>query len=133
MEIDVGVITGLTNAEVEEQFPEIAGSLAATRDYGLVEGGETHNERTVRAQHIVGRLIREHDNSDCVLVFTHGGIMAHIIERLLGTDRLWGIGIRNTAIIEFSIDVDNWHLEGQVRANINLWRIALFNDACHLD
>ena len=132
-EIDVGVIAGLTPAEVEEQFPEVARSLAASRDFGLVDGAETHNDRTVRAQRLVDRLIREHYNKDRVLLFTHGGILVHIIERLLGTDRLWGLGVHNTAVFDFSIDVDNWHLEGQIRANINLWRINRFNDARHLD
>ena len=133
VEIDVGVFAGLTPTEVDERFPDIARSFAAARNFDLVEGAETYDERTTRAQRIVDGLINEHGNMDRVLVFTHGGILAHIIDRLLGTDRLWGIGIRNTGIFEFSIDVDSWHLQGQPRTNIELWRIIKFNDASHLD
>ena len=132
-EINVGVIAGLTRAEVEERFPDVATSLAATRDLDQVEGAETHNATSNRAQYVVDRLICKHDNSDRVMVFTHGGILAHIIKQLLGTDRLWGIGIRNTAIFEFSIDVGRWDLEDRVRNNQSLWRIVQFNDARHLD
>ena len=133
VESDVGVFTGLTHAEVEERFPEVARNFAATRDLDLIDGAETHNERTARAQRVVDRLIGDHDNSDRVLVFTHGGIMTHIVAALLDAERLWFLDIRNTAIFEFSIDVDAWHVQGQARTNINLWRIVRFNDASHLD
>ena len=132
-EINVGVVAGLTQAEVEEQFPGVAKRLAATRDFGLIEGAEAYNETTVRAQCVVTKIIREHDNTDRVMLVTHGSMLVHIVERLLGTDRLWGIGIRNTAIFEFSIDVGSWHLEDQSRINQSLWRIVRFNDASHLD
>ena len=133
MENDVGVFSGLTWADVEKQFPEVARDFAATRNLDLVDGAETHAERSARAQRVVDRVIGEHHNSDRVLLFSHGGIMTHIVARLLGADRLWGLGIRNTAIFEFAIDVDSWRLDGQSRANVNLWRIDRFNDASHLD
>ena len=133
VESDVGVFTGLTHAEVEERFPEVARDFDATRDLDLIDGAETHVERTARAQRVVDRLIRDHGNADCVLVFTHGGILTHIVAQLLGAERLWFLEIRNTAIFEFSIDVDAWHEQGQARTNINLWRIVRFNDASHLD
>ena len=132
-EFNVGVIAGLTRAEVEEKFPEAAKSIAANHVFDRVEGAETHNATSDRAQCVVDRLICEHDNSDRVMVFTHGGVLAHIIRRLLGTDRLRGVSIRNTAIFEFSIDVSRWHLEDRVRNNQGLWRIVQFNDAHHLD
>ena len=86
-EVNVGVIAGLTRAEVEEKFPEAVKSIAANHDFDQVEGAETHNATSHRAQYVVDRLICEHDNSDRVMVFTHGGGLAHIIRRLLGTDR----------------------------------------------
>ena len=133
VESDVGVFTGLTNAEVQERFPDVARNFAATRDLDLVDGAETHVERTARAQRVVDRLIRDHGNADRVLVFTHGGIMTHIVAKLLDADRLWFLEIRNTAIFEFSIDVERWHEDGPARTNMNLWRINRFNDASHLD
>ena len=132
-ENDVGVISGLTWTEMEERFPEVARGFAATRDLGLVDGAETHDERTVRAQRVVDRLVHEHDNTDRVLVFSHGGILTHIIAGLLGADRLWSLGIRNTAVFEFSIDVDKWYLDSRARANTNLWLIHRFNDVSHLE
>ena len=76
---------------------------------------------------------REHGNIDRVLLFSHGGIMTHIIGRVLGADRLWSIGMPNTAIFEFAIDVDSWHERGRSRVNPGLWRINRFGDASHLD
>lgn len=133
MEHDVGAFSGLTWAELEERFPETLREFNQTRNLDIVEGAETHDEITDRAERVVDRLISEHDNADRVLVFSHGGILTHVIARLLGTDRLWFLSIRNTAIFEFSIDVDNWHIEGRTRTNGNLWHIHRFNDARHLD
>ncbi len=50
VESDVGAFTGLTHAEVEERFPEVARDFGATRDLDLIDGAETHVERTARAQ-----------------------------------------------------------------------------------
>ena len=133
MEHDVGAFSGLTWAEIEERFPEAIRDFKTNRNLDIVEGAETHDEITVRAHRVVDRLISEHDNSDRVLVFSHGGILTHVIARLLGTGRLWFLGIRNTAVFEFSIDVDSWHMDGRTRTNVNLWRISRFNDAGHLD
>ena len=133
MEHDVGAFSGLTWAELEERFPETLREFNETRNLDIVEGAETHDEITARAHRVVDRLIAEHDNTDRVLVFSHGGILTHVIARLLGTDRLWFLSIRNTAIFEFSIDVDSWHIDGRTRTNVNLWRISRFNDAGHLD
>ena len=68
-----------------------------------------------------------------MLVFTHGGIISHIFAQLVGTDRMWGLGVRNTAVFEFTIAVDRWQLDGLDRFNTDLRRINLFNDASHLD
>ena len=133
VESDVGVFTGLTHAEVQQRFPDVARRFGETRNLDLIDGAETHVERTARAQRVVDRLIGDHRNADRVLVFTHGGIMTHIVAQLLGADRLWFLDIRNAAVFEFSIDVDAWHEHGQARTNMNLWRIVRFNDASHLE
>ena len=132
-EIDVGILSGLRVAEAGERFPEVARNVALTRDFDLVNGAETYRVRTARAQRVVNRLMSEHENADRVLVITHGGIMIDILAQLLGTDRLWFIEIRNTAMFEFSVDVDRWHMAGRTRAYANFWRIDRFNDASHLD
>ncbi|MYB48585.1 MAG: histidine phosphatase family protein [Dehalococcoidia bacterium] len=133
MEHDVGAFSGLTWAEIEERYPEEIRNFKANGNFDAIEGAETHDEILVRARTIVDRLISEHENDDRVLVFSHGGILTHVIYRLLGTDRLWTLRIRNTAIFEFSIDVEKWHEDGRTRTNFDLWSIIRFNDAHHLD
>ena len=127
------MFTGLTHAEVVQRFPEVARRFGDTRNLDLIDGAETYVEQTARAQRVVDRLTSDHGNADRVLVFTHGGIMTHIVAQLLGADRLWFLDIRNTGIFEFSVDVGAWHEVGQARTNMNLWRIVRFNDASHLD
>ena len=133
MEHDVGTFSGLTWAEIEERYPEQIGDFKANGNFDAIEGAETHDEILVRAGTIVDRLISEHENEDRVLVFSHGGILTHVIYRLWGTDRLWTLRIRNTAVFEFSIDVEKWHEDGRSRTNFDLWSIIRFNDARHLD
>ena len=132
VETNIGVISGLTWAEAEERIPEATREINATGNFDFVRGAETHIELTDRAQRVVDRLIREHVNTDSVLMFSHGGIMSYVICSLLGADRIWSLGIHNTAVFEFSIDKDRWYLDGPPLANKDLWRIERFNDAGHL-
>ena len=133
METDVGIFAGLTWSDVERQYPNIAGEFAKTRNLDIVDGAETHAQRSGRAGRVVDRVIAEHGNSDRVLLYSHGGIIQHIFAQLVGASRLWGLSVQNTAIFEFTIDVDRWNQGGQSRTNLNLWRIGRFNDATHLD
>jgi len=133
METDVGVFTGLTWEEVETQMPETARAFVEMRDMSLVEGAESYAERRERAGRVVDRLIADHANEDEVMAVSHGGIMQVIFARLMGSARLWGLSIRNTAMFRFRIDVDRWNLDGPALGNQSLWRIEAFNDASHLD
>ncbi len=133
MEHDVGAFSGLTWAELEERFSETLREFNETRNFDVIEGAETLGEIRARARRVVDRLVRLHENEHRVLVFSHGGILTWVIAQLLGADRLWGISVRNTAIFEFSVDVDKWHMDGHIRTANNLWRIERFNDARHLD
>ncbi len=132
METDIGVFTGKTWQEIEEQMPEIAREFSVNRNLELIDGAETYTQRTDRAQRVVDLLTGEHTDDDSVLVFTHGGIISHIFAQLIGTERMWGLGVLNTAVFEFSIAVERWQLDGHDRANTDLRRINLFNDASHL-
>ena len=133
METDVGVFSGMSWEEVEQQMPEVAREFAATRNLDLIDGAETFAQRSDRAQRVVDMVTGDHSDDDSVLVFSHGGIIQHIFAQLIGADRLWGLGVRNTAVFEFTIAVDRWRLDGHNRDNMNLRRINLFNDAAHLD
>ena len=133
METDIGVFAGKTWQDIEEQMPEVATEFALNRNLDLVDGAETYTQRSDRAQRVVDMLTGEHTDDDSVLVFTHGGIISHIFAQLVGTDRMWGLGVRNTAMFEFTIAVERWQLDGLDRVNSDLRRINLFNDASHLD
>ena len=133
METDVGVFSGLSWEEVEEQMPDVAREFAISRNLDLIEGAETFAQRSDRAGRVVDLVTAGHADDDSVLVFSHGGIINHIFAQLIETDRLWGLGVRNTAVFEFTIVVDQWRLDGHNRTNMNLRRINLFNDATHLD
>lgn len=132
METDVGVFTGLTWEEVETRMPETARAFVEMRDMDLVEGAESYAQRRARAGRVVDRLIDDHSNEDVVMLVSHGGIMQVIFARLMGSERLWGLSIRNTAVFRFRIDVDRWSLDGPPLGNQSLWRIEAFNDASHL-
>ena len=133
IETDVGVFTGLTWEEIETRMPELARAFSKTRDMNLVEGAENYARRRARAERVIDRLIADHSNEDIVMLVSHGGIMQIIFSALMGAERLWGIGVRNTALFRFEIDVDRWRADGAALANQNLRRIELFNDARHLD
>ncbi len=132
METDIGAFTGKTWQDIEEQMPEIAREFAVSRSLEIVEGAESYAQRSERAQRVIDMLTGSHTDDDSVLVFTHGGFISHFFAELVGTERMWGLGVRNTALFEFTIAVDRWRLEGHERFNSDLRRINLFNDSSHL-
>ena len=129
----MGCSPGLTWDDVQARFPEMARRFAETRNMDVVEGAETFEQRMERGSRVVDRVMAEHTNDDRVLVFSHGGIMQYQIARVLGTKRVWGLSVRNTAMFEFAIDEDGWQSDVQETVNLSLWRINRFNDASHLD
>ncbi len=133
METDVGIFSGLNWEDIETRYPEIAVEFAETRNMDIVEGAETLAEKRTRAQRVIDRLIADHDNDHQVLVVSHGGIMQFFFAQLVGSNRLWGLSVRNTGVFDFSIDVDKWHLDGHALGNVNVARISRFNDTSHLE
>lgn len=133
VELEVGVFSNMTGEEIKKAFPEVAREFAETRNFDIIEGAETHAECMARAQRVAGRLADEHKNSDRVMLFSHGGILRHIIARLLGTDQVWALKIGNTSIFEFTVDLEDWELDPKTRTNVKQWRIDRFNDSRHLD
>lgn len=133
METDVGIFSGLNWEDIESRYPEIAVEFAETRNMDIVDGAETLAEKRGRAQRVIDKLIADHDNGDQVLVVSHGGIMQFFFAQLVGSNRLWGLSVRNTGVFDFSIDVDKWHLDGHALGNVNVARISRFNDTSHLE
>ena len=133
METDVGVFSGLNWEDIQSRFPEIAVEFSATRNMDIVEGAETLAEKRARAQRVVDKLIEDHSNDDEVLVVSHGGIMQFFFAELVGSNRIWGLSVRNTGVFDFSIDVEKWHLDGHALGNVNVARIIRLNDVRHLE
>ena len=133
METDVGVFSGLNWKDIEERYPEVASEFAETRNMDIVEGAETLAERKARAKRVVDRALADHANKDQVLIVSHGGFMQSIFAQLMGSNRLWGLSVKNTGVFDFSIDVEKWHLGGHALGNVNACRINRFNDISHLE
>lgn len=133
VELKVGVFSNLTGEEIEKAFPALAREFAATHNFDIIDGAETNEECNARAQRVLDRLSAAHNNSDRVMLFSHGGILRYLISRLLGTEQVWSLEINNTAIFEFTVDVDSWEQAPKTRTNLSLWRIDRFNDTRHLD
>ena len=133
METDVGIFTGLNWEDIEERYPEIAVEFAETRNMDIVDGAETLAERRARAKRVVDKVIADHVNDDRVLLVSHGGFMQFIFSQLVGSNRLWGLSVRNTGVFDFSVDVEKWSLGGQTLGNVNVGRINRFNDVRHLE
>jgi len=131
-EHDIGIFSGLTWAEIGESFPNVARRFHETRDWDIVEKAETLAQRSARGRRVIDTVIDCHDNDDVIVLFTHGGILSHMVAALMGTDRTWGTSVKNTALFEFTIDLERWPRDGAGRHNTWLWRIDRFNDASHL-
>ncbi len=132
METDMGAFSGLTWEEAQRRMPHAAREYESTRSLDGVPGAESYRQRAARARRVVERMIADHANDDGALLFSHGGIMNHIFAEIVGASRLWGLGVRNTAVFEFEIDVGEWANDGHSRFDSRLWRIERFNDSSHL-
>ena len=79
----------------------------------VVEGDETSREHRARGRRVVDAILSRHANDDVVLMFTHGGIMGHILAALMGTNRTWGLGAQNTAPWHRGGAGGGWGRQGQ--------------------
>ena len=131
-EHDVGVLSGLTWAEAAEKYPEQVAEFQRSRIWDVIEGAETVDQQRARAQRVIEKVIGSHTNVDVVMMFSHGGILQRIVAEVMGTNRTWRVPIRNTAVFDFTLDLDQWSLDGDSLLNSNLWQINRFNDASHL-
>ncbi len=129
----VGVLSGLTLNEAIVCYPQIDLKREATRQFAGIEGAEPLQDRRDRCRRVAEGLRGLHADGDVVVAVSHGGILQHIISGLLGTDRVWGIPIRNTAVFEFELGAADWSMGGDTRLTTAQNRILRFNDATHLD
>lgn len=131
-EYDAGILTGLTWAEASKQHPDLCHQLETSLDWQPIPQAETLEQGHTRAEGAINHLLCQHANGDRVLVISHHWLLQHMIARLLGSDRVWGLPISNTACFEFWLDSDRWLNSGVNRLNTELWQIKRFNDVTHL-
>jgi broad specificity phosphatase PhoE len=131
-EIKNGILEGLTWAEVQAQYPDLAEALMASSDWIPIPGAESLKAARDRAQQFIQTLTTQHHNADRLWVVTHGGFLQYLVAAILGSDRTWGLSIPPTAVFEFELDLDRWSTTDQNRYNPLLWKIHRFNDASHL-
>ena len=132
MEHDMGPASGLTLAELTDRHPDLDIAFEGIRGFSGLPGAESLDARAERGRRVIHEVMRRHQQDDTVLLVSHGGIMQHIIRALLASDRTWSVDIRNTALFDFSLDVERWSLEGPHRGH-RIWRINAFADASHID
>jgi probable phosphoglycerate mutase len=97
-EIDVGDFSGLTNDEIEKQFPDAWASLHAGR-LETFPSGESREDFRVRVLGALDRLAVRHPAGEFFVV-THGGAIG-AIERHLGVHP--GVGVKNLEGRRFEI------------------------------
>ena len=131
-EYGIGILSGLTDGDIADRYPEIDVEMEWSRQLARIEGAEPLRARRARATRVVERTLALHQDGDVALLVTHGGILTHILAALMGTDRTWEMRVENTAVFDFSIDMARWRKDGDELLIGSNFRINRFNDASHL-
>lgn len=82
-EMHFGRWQGLSWAEVEEQFPNLARRWVANFPRGTIPGAENFSDFRRRVHRERAHLVKEH-RGECVLVVTHAGVIRCLLARALG-------------------------------------------------
>lgn len=128
-----GILTGLTWAEAQANYPDLCQRLETSLDWIPIPDAETPQAGHQRAERFVNDLLQQHHNGDQIWVISHQWILQHILACLLGCGRTWGIPLGHTAITELWLDRDRWfENDPNQRLNTELWRIQRFNDQSHI-
>lgn len=131
-EFDMGILTGLTWAEAQQQYPDLCQALVATPNWIPIPDAETPNAGRDRADQFIRQLLDQHSHQDAIWIISHHWIMEHLIASLMGCDRTWQINIPNTGIFEFWLDCDRWSDAGISSRISDLWQIKHFAACPHL-
>lgn len=130
-EYGLGILTGMSIEEASNNYKESEWEQLGIDEYGTVEGAETIEEKLRRAKEIINLVIREHNDEHTVFLVCHGGFLQDVIANILETPKRWRISIKNTAIFDFSIKLDEWAKKESFKTN-RFWQINSFNDHTHL-
>jgi len=103
-EYDIGVFTGLTDAEVAAQYPEIRAKWEMDVQWVPVPGEEGIYPFVHRVTRAMDDIIAAHPGGAEVVVVTHGGVMAVYLGDLIGLNprqRMpWKIDNASISIVE---------------------------------
>ena len=66
------------------------------------------------------------------MLFTHGGILQHILAALIVSRRTWSVATGNTAVFDFDIDRAAWRRDLAEGTSLSSFKILAFNDTSHL-
>jgi broad specificity phosphatase PhoE len=120
-EYDVGVLTGLTRAEIEQQYPELWRMSRQSPIWPTVpdeEGSEAFRQRIAS---VLEDIRNTHEDEQVVAVVSHGRTLGMMLMYLLGIDlgrrTLFRFGNVSITVVE-------------VRPHGNV--LACLNDMCHL-
>lgn len=125
-EIDVGLWSGLTFADIQNRFPEEWAASYPVMDPDRVRGGgESYRQAQERVVQSLQGIVEDH-LGERVLVFFHGGVMqavlAHIMQLPLPNKRF--LQTANTSISRVRLSPDNGRFSGLILG---------MNDVAHLE
>lgn len=100
VEVDSGILSGLTWNEALERHPEVCRDFKRARDWGAVPEGESKHTLWQRAEAFVETLRQRHAEHELVLIVTHGGFIRAGLSILAGIrpDEKLFVCIDNTSL-----------------------------------
>ena len=121
-EIDVGQLSGKLHAEIERDFPDYLAALARDPWAARRPGGESMADLAGRVDRTFRDLNAQHPGQ-CVLIFTHGGVVRAAVSLALGGEPRgsWArLSVTNTSVTRLLLEGPRGQL-------------LTFNDAAHLE
>lgn len=121
-EHDVGILTGLTLAQIEQQYPEIRRALHHDPVLPVIPGEESQDAFCLRVVSMLDQIRSSHSGEQAVAIVSHGRTLGMILVHLLGLDpdRRMPFRFGNTSLSVV-----------ELYPHRNL--LASLNDLCHLD
>ena len=119
-ERNLGVMQGLTYAEVEQQYPEVFGLFRSGDPDYVLPGGESSRQRYERHVRTVSGIVTRHIGGRVLLV-AHGGVLASLFRHALHIDlgQPRRFKLYNASFNTFCVR------DGQ-------WRLGTWGDIAHL-
>ena len=120
VELNFGLVEGLTFEEIQRLHPELAEELSTWNIRPRFPGGESLNELNNRVQQFLSRL-KNHKPDETILIVSHAGTLRLIICNLLG------IGLEHWRQMQLdlaSLSIVETYPQGAI--------LSLLNDVSHL-